>query len=99
MRVPFAKTEAHGNDFLLVEESVVGVEARASLARAICDRLRGIGADGLLFYRAVEGDFGKETVLGNGYARTFEFHPMRQRLAVAGALLAAAALVRRAGKT
>jgi diaminopimelate epimerase len=57
MRVPFAKTEAHGNDFLLVEESVVGVEARASLARAICDRLRGIGADGLLFYRAVEGDF------------------------------------------
>ena len=47
---------------------------------------------------AVEGAYGKETVLGNGYARTFEFHPMRQRLAVAGALLALAALVRRAGR-
>ncbi len=47
---------------------------------------------------AVEGDFGKETVLGNGYARTFEFHPMRQRVAIAGALLALAALVRRAGR-
>ena len=47
---------------------------------------------------AVEGDYGKETVLGNGYARTFEFHPMRQRLAAAGALLALAALVRRVGK-
>jgi short-subunit dehydrogenase len=47
---------------------------------------------------AVEGDYSRETILGNGYARTFEFHPMRQRLVVAGMLLTLAALVRRAGR-
>jgi short-subunit dehydrogenase len=47
---------------------------------------------------AVEGDYGRETILGNGYARTFEFHPMRQRLAIAGILLTLAALVRRTGR-
>jgi short-subunit dehydrogenase len=47
---------------------------------------------------AVEGDYGRETVLGNGYARTFEFHPMRQRLAITGLLVALAALVRRVGR-
>ncbi|HJS72715.1 MAG TPA: diaminopimelate epimerase, partial [Vicinamibacteria bacterium] len=57
IRVRFAKTEAHGNDFLLVEDDVVGTEERAALARALCDRLRGIGADGLIFHRGVEGDF------------------------------------------
>jgi len=57
VRIPFAKTEAHGNDFLLVAESDVDREARESLARAICDRLRGVGADGLLLYRGAEDDF------------------------------------------
>ena len=46
----------------------------------------------------VEGDYGGETVLGNGYARTFEFHPMRQRLAATGMLLTLGALVRRVGR-
>jgi diaminopimelate epimerase len=57
MRIPFAKTEAHGNDFVLVAESDVDRELRERLARAICDRLRGVGADGLILYRGVEGDF------------------------------------------
>ena len=57
MRVHFVKTEAHGNDFLLVAASDVDREARASLARAICDRLRGVGADGLILYRGAEDDF------------------------------------------
>ena len=56
-RIPFAKTEAHGNDFLLVAESGVDREARQSVARSICDRLRGVGADGLILYRGAEGDF------------------------------------------
>ncbi len=56
-RVPYAKTEAHGNDFLLVEEEVVAAELRPGLARAICDRLRGVGADGLIFYRGGKDDF------------------------------------------
>jgi len=57
MRIPFAKTEAHGNDFVLVAESDVDRELRERLARAICDRLRGVGADGLILYRGLEGDF------------------------------------------
>jgi diaminopimelate epimerase len=54
-RVPFAKTEAHGNDFLLVEDELVAPESRPRLARAICDRLRGVGADGLILYRLYRG--------------------------------------------
>jgi diaminopimelate epimerase len=56
-RIPFAKTEAHGNDFLLVAESDVEPGSRERAARAICDRLRGVGADGLILYRGAEGDF------------------------------------------
>jgi len=55
--IPFAKTEAHGNDFLLVAESAVDRKVRESVARAICDRLRGVGADGLILYVGAEGDF------------------------------------------
>jgi diaminopimelate epimerase len=74
-RVPFAKTEAHGNDFLLVAEDDVEREARERLARAMCDRLRGVGADGLILYRGAEGDFAmtlynsdgsKAEISGNG---------------------------------
>jgi hypothetical protein len=46
----------------------------------------------------VQGEFAAETIPGNGYTRTFEFHPARQRLALAGMALAALALVRRAGR-
>jgi short chain dehydrogenase len=46
----------------------------------------------------IRGEFDGITIPGNGYARTFEFHPMRQRLVVAGILLALAAFVRRVGR-
>ena len=53
MRV--VKAHAFGNDFLLAEESEIEAGAdRASLARALCDRHRGIGADGLIVYRATQ---------------------------------------------
>lgn len=57
--VPFAKTEAHGNDFLLVSDGELPLERSeegARLARAICHRLAGVGADGLIVYRAAKGD-------------------------------------------
>jgi diaminopimelate epimerase len=45
------KTHAFGNDFLLVEESeLAGIADRPALARALCDRHRGAGADGLIAY-------------------------------------------------
>ncbi len=50
MTIRFAKAEACGNDFLLVAASDAP-EADAGLARAMCDRLTGVGADGLILYR------------------------------------------------
>lgn len=46
------KTHAFGNDFLLLDEAEAPLGAeRAALTRAVCERHRGIGADGLIFYR------------------------------------------------
>lgn len=44
--IPFVKAEACGNDFLIVESSHMGSDP-ASLSRSLCDRHRGIGADGV----------------------------------------------------
>jgi diaminopimelate epimerase len=50
------KTHAFGNDFLLVEErELAAVGDRAALARAVCSRHRGIGADGLLIHAVRDG--------------------------------------------
>jgi diaminopimelate epimerase len=47
MRV--VKAHAFGNDFLLVEQSEIadGID-RSALARELCERHRGLGADGLI---------------------------------------------------
>jgi len=50
----FTKAHAYGNDFLYVrEDDVPGFNANtlAALARELCDRHSGIGADGLMLYR------------------------------------------------
>ncbi len=45
------KAHALGNDFLLVPaEAVAGPADRPPFVRAVCDRHRGIGADGVIFY-------------------------------------------------
>ena len=45
------KAHALGNDFLLLPAAAVqDPRERVPLARAVCDRRRGIGADGLIFY-------------------------------------------------
>jgi len=54
--IPFAKTEAHGNDFLIVSEEYA-TDAPSALAIAMCDRLRGIGADGLILYHGKNARF------------------------------------------
>lgn len=57
MPIPFIKAAGAGNDFLLTWEANVPPGGRASIARAICDRNRGIGADGwYLARRGGEGD-------------------------------------------
>ena len=56
--VTLTKHHGLGNDFLvLITEVADGDDAgRAELARALCDRRRGVGADGLLFADAVDGE-------------------------------------------
>ncbi len=49
--IPFTKAHAYGNDFLYVEEDHVHGVAVDQLARDICDRHTGAGADGLVLYR------------------------------------------------
>ena len=52
MPFPFVKAHALGNDFILVDEAMLDDAAdRVALARAICERHRGVGADGLMLYR------------------------------------------------
>lgn len=48
--VHVVKSHAYGNDFLLVPESDAGGRDPAALARAMCHRHTGIGADGLILY-------------------------------------------------
>jgi diaminopimelate epimerase len=73
--VTIIKAHAYGNDFLFVPESAVTRRDRVVLARALCDRHRGIGADGLIVYRPTgEGavmwlynaDGSRAEVSGNG---------------------------------
>jgi diaminopimelate epimerase len=47
--IPFVKAHACGNDFLVVQEDLAGVEPRDELTRRLCHRNHGIGADGVEF--------------------------------------------------
>jgi diaminopimelate epimerase len=54
--IPFVKTQALGNDFILVEQGAKVPPDHPELARRICDRYFGIGADGLILWqRAGDG--------------------------------------------
>jgi diaminopimelate epimerase len=49
--VTLIKAHAYGNDFLLVRAAAVAeVADRPPFVRALCERHRGIGADGVIFY-------------------------------------------------
>ncbi len=56
----FAKYQGLGNDFLVVD-AALWPEAMmtAALARALCDRHRGVGGDGVLWVERVHGDAGR----------------------------------------
>lgn len=73
--VSVVKGHAYGNDFLLVPESDVGGYDLPGLARAMCGRQEGIGADGLMIYgfdrsavrmRLFNADGSQSEVSGNG---------------------------------
>jgi diaminopimelate epimerase len=71
----FAKAHAYGNDFLYVRSSDASGTDPAALAREMCHRHTGIGADGLILYGSVgdqvvmrlfNADGGRAEVSGNG---------------------------------
>jgi diaminopimelate epimerase len=57
MKIPFTKAHGAKNDFLLTWDHEAPEGDRAAMARAICDRHTGIGADGwMLVAKPVDGD-------------------------------------------
>ena len=48
--ITFTKAHAYGNDFLYVPASELAGADLAAWARRLCDRHRGVGADGLILY-------------------------------------------------
>jgi len=74
--IMIVKAHAFGNDFVLVESrDVQGAKSLPALAKAMCSRHRGIGADGLIVYsttpsgasmRLLNADGSRSEVSGNG---------------------------------
>jgi diaminopimelate epimerase len=73
--LPFVKTQGLGNDFILIEEKLVEGRVYPALARSICDRRMGVGADGLILWkpdadgfrlRIVNSDGSEAECSGNG---------------------------------
>jgi diaminopimelate epimerase len=70
------KTHAFGNDFLLAQTGELGeIDDRPAFARNVCNRHRGIGADGLIMFQRQNGgarmqllnaDGSRSEVSGNG---------------------------------
>ena len=48
--LPFTKAHAYGNDFLYVDAQAIEAADLPATARRLCDRHRGVGADGLIVY-------------------------------------------------
>jgi len=73
--IPFFKAEACGNDFLIVDAANIGADP-AELSRRLCDRHRGIGADGVewvsldawarIVARLFNSDGSEAEISGNG---------------------------------
>ena len=78
----FYKTSSFGNDFIEIDSRELaglpaGLVGKAALVRAICDRQRGIGADGVVLYSVGKHEFhfeifnrdgGAAELSGNGMA-------------------------------
>ncbi len=55
MTVRFAKYHGTGNDFVMVEDLDDRLELAPQVVAALCDRRRGVGADGLIRVVRAEG--------------------------------------------
>lgn len=93
MPLQFAKYEGLGNDFVVVEAFGSAAPLDAAQARTLCDRHRGIGADGVLLIdgepahprmRVINADGSQPEMCGNGL-RCVALHLVRRGFAPAGA--------------
>lgn len=93
MPLQFAKYEGLGNDFVVVEAFGTAAPLDAAQARTLCDRHRGIGADGVLLIegepahprmRVINADGSQPEMCGNGL-RCVALHLVRRSFAPAGA--------------
>jgi diaminopimelate epimerase len=50
MRQKFHKLEAAGNDFIVLERGKLSLPSLSALAKKLCDRHKGVGADGLIAF-------------------------------------------------
>ncbi len=98
-RIPFVKAHGAGNDFLVLDQPL-GALDHAALARRMCDRHAGVGADGIVvleaggaegLFRIYNSDGSEATLSGNGL-RCAAAHLLARR-AESGAVAAAGARV------
>src|SRR5438105_1461685 len=92
----FVKAHAYGNDFVIVPaEAVAGVRNLTAFARAVCDRHRGVGADGIMLatetpegaaIQLFNADGSRSEISGNGI-RCVAAWLARERQLVPGAQL------------
>jgi diaminopimelate epimerase len=66
MRVPFAKYEGLGNDFVVVDLERVGAAPSAEQVVQICDRHLGVGADGVLLAAIAKGGASMKVINADG---------------------------------
>jgi diaminopimelate epimerase len=75
MALSFSKYEGLGNDFIVVDGRTADLSLAAAQAMALCDRHRGIGADGVLLVehnpggpamRVINADGSRPEMCGNG---------------------------------
>ena len=81
MRLPFHKMNGAGNDFVVIDNRLLDINLSREQIALLCDRQRGVGADGLLAvepaeagadfkFRYYNADGGEAEMCGNG-ARCF----------------------------
>jgi len=85
MLIPFVKMQAQGNDFVVLNgfESAVPTVAMCQLAKDICDRNFGVGADGLVIMSPAE----------NANARMIIYNSDGTRAAMCGSALRCVAML------
>src|ERR1700754_2463935 len=96
MAVSFSKYEGLGNDFVIVEGLAQSADLKAATEQAVqlCDRHRGLGADGVLLIehapsggapamRVVNADGSRPEMCGNGL-RCVALHLVRSGIRKAG---------------